>query len=37
MGWMFNPPDVSNQRYAPDMLADPDMVLVNKLFPLPAS
>jgi stearoyl-CoA desaturase (delta-9 desaturase) len=34
MGWMFNPPAVSNERYAPDMLADPDMVLVNKLFPV---
>ena len=34
MGWMFNPPAVSNERYAPDMLADPDMRLVDKLFPV---
>jgi stearoyl-CoA desaturase (Delta-9 desaturase) len=32
MGWMFRPPDVSNERYAPDMLADPDMRFVNKMF-----
>jgi stearoyl-CoA desaturase (delta-9 desaturase) len=34
MGWMFRAPDVSNERYAPDMLADRDMVLVNRLFPV---
>jgi stearoyl-CoA desaturase (delta-9 desaturase) len=34
MGWMFRPPDVSNERYAPDMLADPDIRMINKLFPV---
>jgi stearoyl-CoA desaturase (Delta-9 desaturase) len=34
MGWMFRPPDVSNERYAPDMLADRDMRVINALFPV---
>ncbi|MBA3655471.1 MAG: acyl-CoA desaturase [Actinobacteria bacterium] len=34
MGWMFRPPEVSNERYAPDILADRDLRMVNALFPV---
>jgi stearoyl-CoA desaturase (Delta-9 desaturase) len=34
MGWMFRPPEVSNERYAPDLLADHDLRVVNALFPV---
>ena len=34
MGWMLRPPDVSAERYAPDIVGDPDLRLVNALFPV---
>jgi stearoyl-CoA desaturase (delta-9 desaturase) len=34
MGWMLRPPDVSAQRYAPDILADPDLRVIDRLFPV---
>ncbi|MFC5287140.1 acyl-CoA desaturase [Actinokineospora guangxiensis] len=34
MGWLFDHDVTSKQRFAPDLLADRDIVRVNKLFPL---
>jgi stearoyl-CoA desaturase (delta-9 desaturase) len=34
MGWFFKPNDTSTERYAPDLLEDRDVVVVNALFPL---
>jgi stearoyl-CoA desaturase (delta-9 desaturase) len=33
VGWMFGTDRTSADRFAPDMLADPDAVLVTRLFP----
>jgi stearoyl-CoA desaturase (delta-9 desaturase) len=32
VGWFFTPSDTSRQRYAPDLLADRDIVFVDRLF-----
>ncbi|MFI5046775.1 MAG: acyl-CoA desaturase [Acidimicrobiia bacterium] len=32
LGWTFRGESTSRQHYAPDLLADPDIVLVDKLF-----
>ena len=32
VGWFFGPSDTSRERYAPDLLADRDLVLVDRLF-----
>jgi stearoyl-CoA desaturase (Delta-9 desaturase) len=32
MGWLFDRGVTNKQRFAPDLLADPDIVRVNKLF-----
>ncbi|HET9690106.1 MAG TPA: acyl-CoA desaturase [Acidimicrobiales bacterium] len=32
MGWLFDMEQTSHQRYAPDMLKDPDIVAVNQSF-----
>ena len=34
IGWMLRPPDVSAERYAPDLLADGDLRVINALFPV---
>ena len=34
MGWLFDHDVTNKQRFAPDLLADRDIVRVNKLFPL---
>jgi stearoyl-CoA desaturase (delta-9 desaturase) len=34
MGWLFDPEQTSLKRYAPDLLDDPDMVKVHRLFPM---
>lgn len=36
IGWMLQPPDVSPERYAPDILADRDLRMINALFPVAA-
>jgi stearoyl-CoA desaturase (delta-9 desaturase) len=33
MGWLFDPEQTSMEKYAPDLLADDDLVRVHKLFP----
>ncbi len=33
VGWLFDPEQTSQQRYAPDLLADRDMVRVHRAFP----
>jgi stearoyl-CoA desaturase (delta-9 desaturase) len=33
VGWLFGNDPTSQQRYAPDMLADPDMRRISKAFP----
>jgi stearoyl-CoA desaturase (delta-9 desaturase) len=33
VGWMFGSDTTSADRFAPDMLADPDAVLISRLFP----
>ena len=33
-GWLFDREQTSSRRWAPDLLADPDLRRVNKLFPL---
>jgi stearoyl-CoA desaturase (delta-9 desaturase) len=32
MGWLFDPEQTNQQRFAPDLLADRDIRVVNKLF-----
>jgi stearoyl-CoA desaturase (delta-9 desaturase) len=32
MGWFFTPSDTSRARYAPDLLADRDIVMVDRMF-----
>ena len=34
VGWLFAADSTSAQRYAPDLLADPDLVIVSRLFPV---
>ncbi|HUI47762.1 MAG TPA: acyl-CoA desaturase [Acidimicrobiia bacterium] len=34
IGWLFTSDPTSAQRYAPDLLADTDTMIVNRLFPL---
>ena len=34
VGWLFNPPAEERQRWVPDLCADRDLVLVDRLFPL---
>ena len=34
MGWLFKDEETDPRRWAPDMLKDPGLVRVNKLFPL---
>jgi stearoyl-CoA desaturase (delta-9 desaturase) len=34
MGWLFDHDVTSKQRFAPDLLADRDIVRINQLFPL---
>ena len=34
MGWLFKDEETDPRRWAPDMLKDPGLVKVNKLFPL---
>jgi stearoyl-CoA desaturase (delta-9 desaturase) len=33
VGWLFDPEQTSLEKYAPDLLADPDLVRVHKAFP----
>jgi stearoyl-CoA desaturase (delta-9 desaturase) len=33
VGWLFDPEQTSLEKYAPDLLDDPDMVRVHKAFP----
>jgi stearoyl-CoA desaturase (delta-9 desaturase) len=33
MGWLFDPEQTSMEKYAPDLLADDDLVRVHRLFP----
>ena len=34
VGWLFKHTPTSCERYAPDLLADRDLVILNRLFPL---
>ena len=34
MGWFFGPPAMAESRYAPDLLADRDLRIISRLFPL---
>jgi stearoyl-CoA desaturase (delta-9 desaturase) len=34
LGWIFNRNLTNQQRFTPDLLADPDMVAINRCFPL---
>jgi stearoyl-CoA desaturase (delta-9 desaturase) len=34
VGWLFDHALSSHERYAHDLLADPDLVMINRLFPL---
>jgi stearoyl-CoA desaturase (delta-9 desaturase) len=34
VGWIFEPEQTDPRRYAPDLLDDPDIIAVSKLFPL---
>ncbi len=34
MGWLFDPEHTNQERFTPDLLADPDMVRVERQFPL---
>jgi stearoyl-CoA desaturase (delta-9 desaturase) len=36
VGWMLRPLDVSPERYAPDIVADRDLRVINALFPVAA-
>jgi stearoyl-CoA desaturase (delta-9 desaturase) len=33
VGWLFDPEQTSMEKYAPDLLADPDIVRVHRMFP----
>ena len=33
LGWLFDPEQTSMERYAPDLLADDDLVRIHKAFP----
>ncbi|MCX7322431.1 MAG: acetate--CoA ligase family protein [Hyphomicrobiales bacterium] len=33
-GWLFDPKQTSIPQYAPDIAADPDLVLITRLFPI---
>jgi stearoyl-CoA desaturase (delta-9 desaturase) len=33
LGWLFDPEHTNQEKYAPDLLADPDIALVDRLFP----
>jgi stearoyl-CoA desaturase (Delta-9 desaturase) len=34
IGWLFGPDTTCVERYAPDLLADPDLVMISRLFPV---
>jgi stearoyl-CoA desaturase (Delta-9 desaturase) len=34
LGWLFRPPPEERERWIPDLLADRDLVLLDRLFPL---
>lgn len=34
VGWLFRPPADARRRWAPDLLADRDLVVLDRLFPL---
>ncbi|MGO1975504.1 MAG: acyl-CoA desaturase [Propionibacteriaceae bacterium] len=34
MMWMFNPEQTPRRQYAPDLMKDPDLVRIHKLFPV---
>jgi stearoyl-CoA desaturase (Delta-9 desaturase) len=34
VGWLLTPDSTPASRFAPDMLADPDLVLISRMFPL---
>jgi len=34
VGWLFAADNTSAERFAPDLLADPDLVMVSRLFPV---
>lgn len=34
LGWLFEPEQTNQEKYAPDLLADRDIVAVDRLFPL---
>jgi len=34
IGWLFRPQPTEEARWAPDLVADPDLVLISRLFPL---
>lgn len=34
LGWLFRPPPEERQRWIPDLLADRDLLLIDRLFPL---
>jgi stearoyl-CoA desaturase (delta-9 desaturase) len=34
LGWLFSGEQTNVQRFAPDLLADPDMVRISRLFPV---
>lgn len=34
VGWLFASDSTSQQRFAPDLLRDPDMVVIDRLFPV---
>jgi len=34
IGWLFDPEHTNREKYTPDLLADPDLVRVDRMFPL---
>ncbi|HSY16237.1 MAG TPA: acyl-CoA desaturase [Jatrophihabitantaceae bacterium] len=34
VGWLFDVEHTNRDRYAPDLLADPDLAMIDRLFPL---
>jgi stearoyl-CoA desaturase (Delta-9 desaturase) len=34
VGWLFHPQPTEEARWAPDLVADPDLVLISRIFPL---
>jgi stearoyl-CoA desaturase (delta-9 desaturase) len=36
VGWLFSPDTTDNKRFAPDLLRDPDLRTVDRLFPVVA-